>query len=180
MANETVARRYGLAIFQLASEAGVQDAVGDDLHGIAHAIYDDPATREFFLSPVVDRKEKAGVLSGAFSGKVHEVALNALLLLVRKRREALFAEIVRQYDVLSLQARGHEPLAITSAKPLTQDQRRLVVAKLESVYGKRFEVTETVDPSLIGGMRIMMGDRRIDGSVEGRMQELARTLFAKN
>jgi F-type H+-transporting ATPase subunit delta len=180
MANETVARRYALAIFQLADEQRAVDAIGRDLHVLSDAVYEDATTKGFFLSPVIDRKEKEKVLLAAFGGKAHEVALNALLLLVRKRREALLAEIVRQYDALQLQARGAEPLTIATAKQLPDQELRAMVARLESVYGKKFDVTQHVDPNLIGGVRIMMGDRRIDGSVEGRLQELSRTLFAQN
>ena len=141
--------------------------------------HEDGLTKEFFLSPVIDRKEKEKLLLATFSGKVNEIALNALLLLVRKRREALLAEIVRQYDVLQMQARGAEPLTIATAKPLSDQDLHALVARLESVYGKKFDVAQRMDPSLIGGVRIMMGDRRIDGSVEGRLEELSRTLFAQ-
>jgi|SRR5579884_754247 len=180
MANETVARRYALAIFQLAGEQNAAEAIGKDLHVLSEAVYEDASTKDFFFSPVIERKEKEKVLIAAFSGRAHEVALNSLLLLVRKRRESLLAEIVRQYDALQMQARGAEPLTITSAKHLSDQELRAIVARLESVYGKRFDVTQQVDPNLIGGVRIMMGDRRIDGSVEGRLQELSRRLFAQN
>jgi F-type H+-transporting ATPase subunit delta len=179
MANEKVARRYALAVFQLADEQHAVDAVGRDLRVLSDAIYEDQPTKGFFLSPVVDRKEKERVLAAAFTGKAHDVATHTLLLLVRKRRESLLAEIVRQYDVLQLQARGEEPLTVTSAKQLSVDELRSLVGRLEKLYGKKFSVTQAVQPNLIGGVRIMMGDRRIDGSVEGRLEELTRTLFAK-
>jgi F-type H+-transporting ATPase subunit delta len=180
MANETVARRYAVAVFQLADEQHAVEAVGRDLHVLSDAVYEDQTTKGFFLSPVIDRKEKEHVLAAAFSGKAHDVAMHTLLLLVRKRRESLLAEIVRQYDALQLQARGEEPLTITSAKQLSADELRSLVGRLEKLYGKKFSVTQTVQPNLIGGVRIMMGDRRIDGTVEGRLEELTRTLFAKN
>ena len=180
MANETVARRYAIAVFQLATEAGQADAVGKDLHVLSEAIYEDPTTKAFFLAPIIDRKEKERVLLGAFSGKANEIALNTILLLVRKRREVLLKEIVAQYDELQLAARGEEPLAITSAKRLSEQDLRALVARLEQIYSKKFDVSHDVDPDLIGGLRIMMGDRRIDGSVEGRLEDLTRTLFAKN
>jgi ATP synthase F1 delta subunit len=179
MANETVARRYAVAVFQLADEAHAVDAVGRDLHVLADAVYEDQTTKGFFLSPVIDRKEKERVLSAAFSGKAQEIAVHTLLLLVRKRRESLLAEIVRQYDALQLHARGEEPLTVTTAKELSQSELRSLVDRLERVYGKKFSVTQTVRPNLIGGVRIMMGDRRIDASVEGRLEELSRTLFAR-
>jgi F-type H+-transporting ATPase subunit delta len=179
MANETVARRYAVAVFQLADEQHAVDTVGRDLHVLSDAIYEDQTTKGFFLSPVIDRKEKERVLAAAFSGKAHDVAMHTLLLLVRKRRESLLAEIVRQYDVLQLQARGEEPLTVASAKQLSVDELRSLVGRLEKLYGKKFSVTQSVQPNLIGGVRIMMGDRRIDGSVEGRLEELTRTLFAK-
>jgi F-type H+-transporting ATPase subunit delta len=180
MANETVARRYAAAIFQLASEQRAVEAVGKDLRMLGDAIYEEETTKAFFLSPVIERREKERVLAAAFTGKAHDVALHTLLLLVRKRREALLREIVQQYAVLEQQARGAEPLSITSAKQLSADELRALVARLETIYGKKFDVSQRVDQNLIGGVRIMMGDRRIDGSVEGRLEELSRTLFAKN
>ena len=180
MANEIAARRYATAVFQLASAAQAVQPVGRDLHALADAIYQDEATERFFLSPVIERSQKERVLASAFAGKAHDVALHTVLLLVRKRREVLLGEIVRQYDALELQARGAEPLTITSARELSGDALRTLIGRLETAYGKRFEVTQRVDPALIGGVRIMMGDRRIDGSVEGRLEELSRTLFAQN
>ena len=180
MANETLARRYATALFELAGESGAVEPVRKDLHTLSEAIYEDESTKGFFLSPVIDRKEKERVLAAAFENKAHNIALHGLLLLVRKRREALLREIVVQYDALEQRARGAEPLVVTSAKQLSEGELRSLVERLEKVYGKRFDVQQRVDPTLIGGVRIMMGDRRIDGSVEGRLEELSRTLFAKN
>jgi F-type H+-transporting ATPase subunit delta len=179
MANETVARRYALAVFQLADEAHTVDAVGKDLHMLRDAVYGDATSKGFFLSPVIDRKQKERVLFTAFAGKVQDIALHTALLLVRKRREALLREIVEQYDGLQMQARGEEPMSITSARELSAAELGSMVERLERLYGKKFSVTQTVQPNLIGGVRIMMGDRRIDGSVQGRLEELTRTLFAK-
>lgn len=179
MANETVARRYAVAVFQLADEQRAVEQIGRDLHAVTRAIYEDQTTKGFFLSPVIDRKEKERVLGTAFAGRAHDVAMHTVLLLVRKRRESLLTEIVRQYDALEMQARGEEPLTVTSAKQLSTEELRSLVGRLEKLYGKKFSVTQTVQPDLIGGVRIMMGDRRIDGSVQGRLEELTRTLFAK-
>ena len=180
MANETLARRYATAVFALASDAGVVSRVGDDLAAILKAIDEDAVTKGFFVAPIIDRKEKERVFLATFEGKVHDVALHTLLLLVRKRRESLLSSLVAEYRKLEMHARGAEPLTVTSAKPLAEDDLQTLVGRLERIYNKKFDVHVHVDPSLIGGVRIMMGDRRIDGSVAGRLEELSRTLFAHN
>ena len=180
MANETLARRYATAVFELANDAGVTARVGDDLTAIRKAIEEDATTKGFFVAPIIDRKEKERVLLATFEGKVHDVALHTLLLLVRKRREALLEELLAEYRKLELQARGAEPLTITTARDLPENELRSMVTRLEQTYKKKFDVTVRHDASLIGGVRIAMGDRLIDGTVAGRLEELSRTLFANN
>jgi F-type H+-transporting ATPase subunit delta len=130
---------------------------------------------KFFRSPVVDRAEKSAVIAQAFD-KLHDVALHAILLLIRKRREALAPEIVAQYDVLERQARGAQTLNVTTARPLAQAELDELVAKLTARFKTPFDVTQSVDPDLIGGVRITMGDKRIDGTIAGRLDDLARML----
>jgi len=175
MPNQTLARRYASAIFQLATEANAIPAVGADLHAFVAALAADDDVNRFFRSPVVDRKAKAGAIGAAFS-KLHDVALHAILLLIQKRREALAPEIVAQYDVLERQARGAQTLDVTSARPLAKADLDGLVAKLTATLKTPFDVTQNVDPELIGGVRITMGDKRIDGTIAGRLDDLARML----
>jgi F-type H+-transporting ATPase subunit delta len=175
MPNETLARRYATAIFQLAQEASAVPAVGADLHTFVAALNADADVNRFFRSPVVDRKEKSAVIGEAFA-KLHEVALHAILLLIQKRREALAPEIVAQYDRLERLARGAQTLQVTSARPLSKADLDALVAKLAAKFKTPFDVEQNVDPELIGGVRITMGDKRIDGTIAGRLDDLARML----
>lgn len=177
MANETLARRYATAIFSLAQDADAIARVRDDLHVVKTILDADDGVRKFFRSPVVDRKEKAAIVERAF-GALHEIALHTVLLLVRKRREAIFEEIVKQYDLLEQRHRGGSPLRIESARALDPGELNELVEKLSRRYDTAFDVTQTVDPQLIGGVRITLGDKLIDGSVAGRLDELARMLSA--
>ncbi|MBD5655481.1 MAG: ATP synthase F1 subunit delta [Candidatus Eremiobacteraeota bacterium] len=180
MQNETVARRYATAVFNLARDAGGVEAVGRDLTTAANAIDSTDDVRRFYLSPVFGRKRKEDVLLGVFQGKLGDIALHTLLLLVRKRREALLQPIVHEYAKLALAAAGKEPLEVVSARDLAPNELNTIVVRLSRQYGKAFDVTQRTDPSLLGGVRITMGDRRIDGSLAGRLDELSRELFARN
>jgi F-type H+-transporting ATPase subunit delta len=175
MPNETLARRYADAIFQLATAAGEVSNIGRDLHTFVAALAADADVNRFFRSPVVDRAEKSAVIVEAF-GALNEIALHAILLLIRKRRETLAPEIVAQFDILERLARGAQALSVISARPLAQADLDALVAKLTAAFKTPFDVTQTVDPDLIGGVRIMMGDKLIDGTIAGRLDDLARML----
>lgn len=180
MPNETLARRYATAVFSLASDARDVDRVGAELEAILRTIKSDPAILQYFTSPVVSRVEKEQTLLESLGGKVGDVPLHTLLLLVRKRRESMLEELVTEYDKIARAARGVEPLMVTTARELSDAEVRTLVEHLERAYGKKFEASVTVDRSLIGGVRVAMGDRLIDGSVAGRLEELTRSLFGSN
>jgi F-type H+-transporting ATPase subunit delta len=175
MPNETLARRYATAVFQLAQDAGKVGPVQHDLHTFVAALAADEDVRKFFRSPVVDRKEKETIVAQAFA-RLDPIALHTVLLLVRKRRENMVEEIVAQYDVLERQARGAQPLQVTSARELSRSQFDAIVERLTATYHTKFDVTQAVDPSLIGGVRITMGDKLADGTVAGRLDDIARLL----
>jgi F-type H+-transporting ATPase subunit delta len=176
VANQTLARRYAVAVDSLARERGISDRIATDLSLIAKTIGEGVRVREFFVSPVISRPDKERVLTEAFGGRVDPVALHTLLLLVRKRRETLLDELVTQYLALQREARGAQTLVLTSARALERSELDALVGRLERVYGKRFEVTQRVDPQLIGGLRLVIGDRRIDATIAGRLDGLARDL----
>jgi F-type H+-transporting ATPase subunit delta len=175
VANETLARRYATAIFSLAKDADVIARIGGELHAVKEIFDGDEAVRRFFRSPVVDRKDKAAIVERSM-GNLHEITLNTMLLLVRKRRERIFDDIVVQYDLLEERSRGASPLRIESARALDPSELRSLVDQLARRFNTTFDVTETVNPQLIGGVRITLGDRQIDGTVAGRLDDLARML----
>lgn len=176
MVNRTLARRYAIAVQSLARDENAAGRVVTDLQLVSEALAEPSKIHDFFVSPVIARPEKERVLLGAFEGKIHPVALHTLLLLVRKRREALLPAVVAEYLDLERAARGAQTMTLTSARALDPTEYDKLVERLERLYGKKFEVTQLVDPELIGGLRIMTGDRRIDASVSGRLDSLAREL----
>jgi F-type H+-transporting ATPase subunit delta len=176
MVNETLARRYAMAVAMLTREQNAGDRVTADLQMAADVLTAPGTVRDFFESPVIDRPSKERLLAEAFGERLHPIALHSVLLLVRKRREPLLRTIVAQYLALERAARGVERLTLQSARPLAAAERDRLISRLETHYGKKFEVTDAVDPRLIGGLRVTMGDRRIDATIAGRLDSLAREL----
>jgi F-type H+-transporting ATPase subunit delta len=174
--NQTLARRYAIAVATLAREQDAVDRVTSDLKTLSDVLTAPGIVGDFFESPVVDRPSKQRLLSEIFDAKIHPIALHTMLLLVRKRREPILAALVTEYLALERAARGVQTMTLQSARPLGAAERSRLIARLEAVYGKKFEVTEVVEPELIGGLRIMLGDRRIDATIAGRLDALALEL----
>lgn len=175
MPNETLARRYATAVFQLAAEANSVTSVQHDLHTFVASLGADEDVRKFFRSPVVDRKEKEAIVARAFD-KLDPIALHTILLLIRKRREAIAEELVRQFDDLERTSRGAQKLEIASARELPTAELDAIVARLAAAFHTQYDVSQSIDPSLIGGVRITMGDKRADGTIAGRLDDIARLL----
>ena len=176
MIDRTLARRYASAVYALAAEANAVEQIGEHLTRMCDAIDADERAKQFFLAPVIDRRDKERVLTQTFEGRVDAVALHTLLLLVRKHREALLWTMLEEYRALAMHAQGVEPLTITSARPLSAQELERLKDRIEGIYGRRFIPKLVVNPDLIGGLRITMGDRRIDGTIAGRLERLARSL----
>lgn len=174
---ESIAKRYTDAVFTLARECNEIQRVGDDLAAVAGILVRDERAREFFASPVVQREEKTKAVIATFEGRVHEITLHLLLLLVRKRRESLIASIAEQYAAALREEHGETPLAVVSARALSQSALAGLKARLDGIFGKNFQVSQRVDPTLIGGLQLQFGDRRYDGSIDGRLTALASQLL---
>lgn len=176
MSQPIVARRYAQALYEEAERTHVTEQVDADVRLIREAL---GASRELvmlFESPVVPRERKQAVVRALFESRVQPVTLRFVELLVEKRREALFAAAAEAYQALRDEQLGIVEVAVRTAMPLDADGEKAVVAKLESLTGKRVRLSVTVDESLMGGMVVRVGDTVYDGSVSGRLATLRERL----
>jgi len=178
MAIETLARRYSAALFAVAQDAGALDDVVREVDAIVAALASDNALQEFFASPVIDRALKIKILHDSFHGRVGEIVENFLTLLVRKRRETLFQTIARQMHELRDTGTGTSVATIATPKALEPSELADLARRLSRVYKRAIVPAPKVAPDLLGGLILQVGDRYVDGSVSGKLEELRRHLLA--
>jgi F-type H+-transporting ATPase subunit delta len=178
MAIETLARRYSAALFAVAQDANALDTVVREVDAIVAALASEPALQEFFASPVIDRSLKIKILHDSFHGRVGEIVENFLILLVRKRREALLQTIARQMHELRDAGTGTSVATIATPKALEPSELADLARRLSGVYKRTIVPQARVAPELLGGLVLQVGDQYVDGSVSGKLEELRRHLLA--
>jgi F-type H+-transporting ATPase subunit delta len=171
----TVARPYAEAAFKAALDKGSLARVGDGIALLA-AIAADARVRSVMSDPRVSHPQKKGLFDSIAGDRLDEVTRNLLGVLVDNRREELIGAIAQQFEELK---RAHERVVkarITSAQPLSDAQRGEIVAALERRYGKKVEAELDVNPELLGGARVQVGDQVIHASVRDALAQMAAVL----
>ena len=171
----TVARPYAEATFQAALQKNQLAAVGDSLALVA-AIAQDEQMRSILTDPKVNAQQKKELFNAIAGDRSEETVRNLLAVLVDNRREILIVEIARQFDELKHEHERVLRARITSAQPLTDSQRAEIVGALERRYGKKIEAELDVDPELLGGARVQVGDQVIHASVRDALGQMAAAL----
>ncbi len=171
----TIARPYAEATFRAALEQNALPAVAESLALVA-AIARDGQMRSLLLNPRVSAGEKKEIFNAAAGDRLHETVKQLVSMLVDNHRPVLIGSIEEQFEQLK---HDHERVLrarITSAQALTDQQRGEIVAALEKRYGKKIEAELDVDPSLLGGARVQIGDQVIHASVRDALAQMAAAL----
>jgi len=171
----TIARPYAEATFQSALEHGKLGSVSEGLTRMA-AIARDDAMRSVLADPKVSAEQKKQLLFAVGGDRLDELLKNLLVVLVDNHRDVLIGEIASQYDELKNEHERVVRATITSAQPLTDPQRNEIVSALERRYGKKVEAEIAVDPQLLGGARVQVGDQVIHASVRDALAQMAAAL----
>jgi F-type H+-transporting ATPase subunit delta len=168
-------RRYAQALFELATADGNVDAWQHDL-GVAAQLAADPIIAHGVDTPALAFAQRRQFVAQLLHGRVAAQVENLGLLLAHRGRFAILPDIAREYDGMVRQARGVVAATVASSSPLSQAELASVRARVEQLAGSTVELSESVDPSLIGGVRVTVGDTQIDASVASRLRRLRREL----
>jgi F-type H+-transporting ATPase subunit delta len=173
----TIARPYAVAAYKLGRE---QKALGkwSEMLGFAAAVANDAQIKAYIQDPKVVSSDLQTTFLKVCGDQLNENGQNLVKVLVEYGRLSILPEISSAFEALKAQDEGTlEAEIIAAAKPSAAEVKDLV-KRLEAKFGKKIEASVSVDPELIGGIKIIVGDTVIDASVKGQLQNLAYTLTA--
>lgn len=171
----TVARPYAEAVFERARETGRLVQWSETLQFLADAMRD-PGLIAFVTDPQLTPAQRIEIMLDLGKGRLDAEGQNFVRALVENDRLVVLPEIAALYETRKREAEGQTKVVVSSALPLDAAVLEQLAAALKAKLGQQVEITTEEDPSLIGGVRIRAGDTVIDGSVRGRLYQLANEL----
>ena len=173
----TAARRYAEAAFEVALRDETVEAWRAELANASTILGDEQLMRGL-TNPAVALPSREAVVTGTLAARVSRPVLNLVLLLLHRGRIELLPRIAAEFKRLDDRRLGISSATATSAAPLEPDEVRALTSRLEQLTGGRVELDLRVDPSILGGLVVRVGDRLIDGSVRGRLERLRNRLVS--
>ena len=180
MSIEIVADKYGSAMFELAQEQNNLELMEEQLGYVASVMAEQPELRSFLENPIVTEDAKIKLVGRILESSIDKVSLHFIFVMIKRGRHRYIAEAIAAFIQKSREARGILEATVTVAEPITADVEASVQAKLREVTGKDVILSVRQDPSIMGGIIIQVGDKRIDGSVARRLEELEKSLLRTN
>ena len=178
-----IARVYAESLYALAAESDREDEVKEELETLGAALDADPKRTEFFGSPLVDDETKHDVVERVLRNKASDLLVDTLQVMRRKGRLGLTRAVIRAYRELWMKRRNQVEARVASAVPLTDAQRAALRAELGRVLayrsGREPVLVERVDPALLGGLVISVGDIKLDSTVANDLARLGAGLMAR-
>lgn len=171
-----VARVYAEAMLSLATGTGVADSLREELDAVAVMTRANPGFADFLANPAIDADERQVSLERMFRGKLSDLAVDSIQVVNRKGRSALLPAVAAEYRRVHDRHQRRIEVQVASAKPLTDDQRGRLAAAIEKRTGFAPTFDEKVDPSLLGGLVVRIGDEKTDGSAVTRLHNLTAAL----
>jgi F-type H+-transporting ATPase subunit delta len=177
--SRAAARVYAKALFDIGIQGKSLGSIWDELHAVHKAILGlEPELRAFFNMPQLRRDDKRRILDLAFKSKVGRPVLGLLHVLVMKRREPLFDNVVEEFDRYRDQHEGTVHAAVTTAKTLDEELASALRKALEARTKRKVVLDQRIDPEVLGGIRVNLGDYVLDGTLRRGLMDMRRNLAA--
>lgn len=179
MRDSTIARNYAEALLELARRAKDLEGWGQLLAGVADAVGREPKLRAFLETPRVDTHAKIAVLRKALADRAPSAFVRFIESVVRHRRQMLIPEIAMEYADLVDEAANRLHADVTLAREPDAQLRKVIAERLSRAFAREVLPHITVDPRVLGGMVVRVGDTVIDGSVQRKLNRLRGQLLTR-
>ena len=171
-------RTYARALFEAAQEEGRLEPVQEQLADFVAMVDQVEELRAVLENPELDSRSKAALLDQIL-GDADELVRNFVRLVAEKGRAAELHEIAREFEVLVAQEQGILDVELTTAVELSQREFDDLVSRVGRASGRKVRASRAVDPSLVGGLVLQIGSRRLDASIRGRLDRLHQELTTR-
>ena len=175
-----LAVHYGDALFELAAAEGCDGEILDQMGQMAGLFAQNPGYARLLDAPTLRREERCALVDQAFGGQVHPYLLNTLKLMAERALTAGFSGAEAQYRRSYQKAHGILEMRAVTAVPMSEAMQKKLCDRLAELTGKQIQLSCSVDPALLGGIRLESEGRELDGTVRGRLDALRRSLLRKN
>lgn len=177
---EEVDRIFAQSLFDLAEKQGGRaalDEIADELEQIAEQTGRDPQMREFFNSKVITGADKERVLATAFKDRVNPLIYQFVVVLARRERIDRFRRIVAAFDQMMQEKFGIVEVDVFTRYPLEKSEIDAIRAKLQAAMKREPVVHAYTDENMIGGIKIQVGDKLLDASVDAQLRHMQQRLL---
>ena len=179
MRETTIARNYAEALLSLARKSDDLPGWGRMIDDVANAIERDHRLRNFLEAPQISADQKNAVLSKAFEDRAPRLFLRYLQRLVKNRRQMLIPAIANEYRDLVDEVEGRVHAQVTLAKEPDAEQRAAIARQLTHTLGQPVVPQVRINPNILGGIIVRVGDRVMDGSIRRRLGILRGKMLAR-
>lgn len=173
MAELTVDRTYGTALFEAAGELGLKEDILEESMGLLEILEKEPDLATFITYPAIPGKDKKEVLGNIFEGKVSDTLLNFLFVLIDKGRMTHLKGILKMYKKLYDEEAGFTNGTVYSVVPLGEDRMKELEEEISKLLRTTVKLTNELDASLIGGVKILAEGKMIDLSLRKKFDDMA-------
>jgi F-type H+-transporting ATPase subunit delta len=171
-----IGHRYAQALFDTAQRYDVVTAVEDDLDAIIALMAKDRGFRDFLLAPYTSREEKVQIMEKIFSDRITALTMQVLRVMLEKRREGEIEAVRNSFVELRRASTNTIHVAVSSAEALDEKQKKALIDKVAKTTGKKVEASFTIEPNLIGGIKVAYENFVLDGSLKGGLARLRDAL----
>ena len=172
-----IADKYALALFEAATDRKVVAEVGRELKSLMGLLGTSAELVRLLSHPRISRDSKLKALEGVLPQKPSELLGRFLALLLDKKRGSEIGAVAECFEKLQFAAEGKALVRVLTAAPLTPAQKDSLLKRLVEAFQVKGEIREEVQPELLGGMVIILGDQRLDTSVLGQLDRLKQSLL---